>query len=397
MKTLEESLTEGKQNHSEPNVPKYWLKLALGLRNKINQTLSDKERTERELHFHNRQIQTTLDNIQSTVIIVNQQNRVILCNQAAMRLLNKGESFVGRKLDAVIHSSELTQILMQAHNGEAVPLKQLETMHLGKMMHLDVSAAPIHWIYDEFDHLVLVAMHDTTNLRQLERMRSEFVLNVSHELRTPVTVIKGFSEILAEDAENLGIEQIKDYLSRIYKSSQRLHYLVEDLLTLSRLENPNQHFLQLAPVDLGKLIDDFIGNYHYPFPGNSLPICFDKETDNSIVLADAIRLEQVLENLFNNANRYATGATQINVRLYKNTKHIFCEVKDDGCGISEKNVPLLFQRFFRVDKARSREDGGTGLGLSIVKNIIIQHKGNITADSEPGQGLKITFSIPKAN
>lgn len=395
LRELHESVSKRKQNYSDINLSSYFLKYLLPLRGVLNETISERDKFEKELHFHNRQIQTTLNNIQSTVIILNEQNRVILCNNAAMKLLNRGESFVGKKIDALLHSSELAQMLIRAHKGEAVPMQQIDTMHFEKPIHLDVSAAPIHWIYDEFDHLVLLAIHDSTQLRQLERMRSEFVLNVSHELRTPITVIKGFSEILSEDASTLSKEQIKDYSDRIHKNSLRLYYLVEDLLTIARLENPSQHILNLEETDLAKLVHDFISNYHFPFRKSMLPFEFSNEAKNTAVLADPIRIEQVLENLANNANSYATDATKIAIHLFEDDDFVFCRFKDDGIGVGPKDLPNIFQRFYRVDKARSREDGGTGLGLSITKNIILQHKGNIKAESEPKHGLSITFSIPK--
>jgi two-component system, OmpR family, phosphate regulon sensor histidine kinase PhoR len=229
-----------------------------------------------------------------------------------------------------------------------------------------------------------------------EQTRRDFVANVSHELRTPVSIIKGFADSLIEDYDDLKDEKRKHFLSKIQKNAERLNTLVEDLLELAKLEKP-QTTLSMESLDLSKLVrsieEEFLQRKENPLPKFLLKC----PTSPVITQADPVKLVSVFENLIDNAMIHAEGLSYLLVRIKEDTKknQIICEIEDDGIGISQEDQEMLFERFYRVEKGRSRMRGGTGLGLSIAREIIEAHNGEISIRSKTGQGAIFSFKIPK--
>jgi two-component system phosphate regulon sensor histidine kinase PhoR len=229
-----------------------------------------------------------------------------------------------------------------------------------------------------------------------EQTRRDFVANVSHELRTPVSIIKGFADSLIEDYDDLKDEKRKHFLSKIQKNAERLNTLVEDLLELAKLEKP-QTTLSMESLDLSKLVrsieEEFLQRKENPLPKFLLKC----PTSPVITQADPVKLVSVFENLIDNAMIHAEGLSYLLVRIKEDTKknQIICEIEDDGIGISREDQEMLFERFYRVEKGRSRMRGGTGLGLSIAREIIEAHNGEISIRSKTGQGAIFSFKIPK--
>jgi signal transduction histidine kinase len=229
-------------------------------------------------------------------------------------------------------------------------------------------------------------------------MRTDFVANVSHELRTPLTIIKGFSETLVDDHDSLSDEAKIRFTNKIKNNAERLHLLVEDLLTLSRLESqPDQ--LDYSVQALDKLMQEVQESYSDRLirGEQTIKLAFDSEIQPFVF--DRYRINQVLDNLVENAFRYASEFTllELSAELSEDKSYIICKVSDDGPGIPKKSLPHLFERFYRVDKGRSKEKGGTGLGLSILKHIILLHGGVVRAESKVGEGTSIIFSLPYSN
>ncbi|MBT3667555.1 MAG: GHKL domain-containing protein [Opitutae bacterium] len=230
-----------------------------------------------------------------------------------------------------------------------------------------------------------------------EQSRRDFVANVSHELRTPVSIIKGFADSLIEDYEVLKDEKRKQFLAKIQKNAKRLNTLVEDLLALAKLEKP-QTTLSIELFDLCKLVrnieEEFLLRKETPLPK------FVLKCPNSPVFtrADPVKLVSVFENLIDNAMLHAEGLSYLMICIKEDTKkkQIICEVEDDGIGISQEDQEMLFERFYRVEKGRSRMRGGTGLGLSIAREIIKAHNGEISIQSKTDQGAVFSFHIPKS-
>tara|TARA_Y100001978_G_C23672561_1_gene424628 strand:- start:304 stop:1134 length:831 start_codon:yes stop_codon:yes gene_type:complete len=229
-----------------------------------------------------------------------------------------------------------------------------------------------------------------------EDYRRDFVANVSHELRTPVSIIKGFSETLLEDFENIKEKKRKDFLEKINRNANRLHSLIEDLLVLAQFDgNPNS--LKLQTVELTKTIREVVEECKSRWNPQELKVLLDLPNFEVPITVDPQKIISVFENLLENAFNHAKKLSRITIRLKIIEKQTMalCEIEDDGqTTIAPAEIAKLFERFYRVDKSRSRARGGTGLGLSIVKDIIEAHKGQIAAKQSKNGGLIFTFKLP---
>jgi two-component system phosphate regulon sensor histidine kinase PhoR len=227
-------------------------------------------------------------------------------------------------------------------------------------------------------------------LKKAEKMRIEFVANVSHELRTPLTSIKGYAETLLQDLEE-GRKPDPDFLKIILKNSDRLLALINDLLDLSAIESGADELHPVA-VNLKEITDHVALHLEALATKKQTRIISDVQTP--LLLADPKRLEQVLTNLIDNAIKYCPPQSEIRVTWTQEENEIVLRVSDNGPGIAEKYLDRLFERFYRLDKGRSREMGGTGLGLSIVKHIMQRHNGSIKAESSVGHGTTFVCRFP---
>ena len=234
---------------------------------------------------------------------------------------------------------------------------------------------------------------DETNEQDYRR---DFVANVSHELRTPVSIIKGFSETLLEDFENIKEKKRKDFLEKINRNANRLHSLIEDLLLLAQFDgNPNS--LKLQTIDLTTTIREVVEECKSRWNPQELKVLLDLPNFEVPITVDPQKMVSVFENLLENAFNHAKELSRITIRLKIIEKHTIalCEIEDDGqTTIAPAEIEKLFERFYRVDKSRSRARGGTGLGLSIVKDIIEAHNGQIVAKQSKSGGLIFTFKLP---
>jgi two-component system phosphate regulon sensor histidine kinase PhoR len=237
----------------------------------------------------------------------------------------------------------------------------------------------------------ILVCHDLTRLKQLERARTEFVANVSHELRTPLSLIQGYAETLLDGAKD-NPEVAGKFLQTIERNTERLRLLIEDLLTISELESGRVK-LELQPVALGPLVEKVFEDFKTPAEARNVTLL--NQAPDLRVRADAGRLEQVLGNLIDNAIKYGRAPGKVTVGgAAAEDGFVELFVQDDGPGIPPESLERVFERFYRVDKARSREQGGTGLGLSIVKHIVQSHRGRVWARSEPGRGTAFHFTLP---
>jgi two-component system phosphate regulon sensor histidine kinase PhoR len=255
---------------------------------------------------------------------------------------------------------------------------------------LNVNAAVLHDSSGLRQGTILV-FHDLTRVKQLERTREEFVANVSHELRTPLSLIKGYVETLLEGARE-NPELTNRFLQTIQRNSERLQFLIEDLLTISELES-GRLTMNVQPLPLAPLVDRVVEDYRVEARARGTLV--QNEVPELVIRGDGERLQQVLGNLVANAIKYGRkeGTVTIGAEVHENGfTHVW--VKDDGPGIPAEALNRVFERFYRVDKARSREAGGTGLGLSIVKHIVQSHGGTVWAASELGKGATFHFTVP---
>ena len=251
----------------------------------------------------------------------------------------------------------------------------------GRTYHCGISQVPGRNEY-------ISVFHDITHLKQMDKIKKDLVTNVSHELRTPLTAVKGFAETMEDSA---GSEENKGYCRIIIKNTDRLIRIVEDLLILSNLEE-HGFKLDISDVDLKTAAEEALAIFESKLKDKGLSIKFDAGSV-PLIKADAFKIEQVFINLLDNAVKY-TDKGGVAVRMKRTGDSAVVEIEDTGIGIPKEYLPRIFERFFVVDKSRSRKLGGTGLGLSIVKHIITLHNGDIAVDSEPGRGTKFTVTLP---
>jgi signal transduction histidine kinase len=240
----------------------------------------------------------------------------------------------------------------------------------------------------------VLVFHDITELRRLEKVRQDFVANVSHELRTPVASIKGYAETLLNGAME-DKQALIEFLTTIHDNSDRLVNLINDLLDLSRIESGR---MKIVPVPMGAapVIRRCLSILEKTIQDKKLSVSMDVPENLSKVLADEARFSQVVLNLLDNAVKYTAEGGSIGIKALSSDKMIQFDVTDTGIGIPEQDLPRIFERFYRVDKARSRDQGGTGLGLSIVKHIVLSHGGEVWASSQLGHGTTFSFTLPQA-
>ena len=241
----------------------------------------------------------------------------------------------------------------------------------------------------------MVLFHDITQLKQADKVRRDFVANVSHELRTPLSIVRGYIETLLDNPKTSD-KELSRILRVMERHSKRLGLLVDDLLTLAQLESRNTT-LQFSDVQLAELFESVIRDWGKQLAEKRLKVAVDLSPDAQTIRADETRLHEVLYNLLDNAVKYSRENGEIHLQAAQHGHEIMLSVTDNGIGISKDDLPRIFERFYRADKARSRELGGTGLGLAIVKHIAQLHGGRVEAESEPGRGTTIRVVLPNSS
>jgi two-component system phosphate regulon sensor histidine kinase PhoR len=338
------------------------------------------------------QRQALFNSMAEGFLLLDRHGRIQAVNQTLHDFFAIDGEVRGKTLMEVFRFHELLEVWEQVQREGQVRRSELEFP--GKNARsFEVSAAVLPGREGGIDGGVFI-FHDMTRIKQLENTRREFVANVSHELRTPLTLIKGFVETLLDGAKN-DPDVTERFLQTIDKHTDRLTFLIEDLLTISRLESGqvvlNEQKIQLHEVG-ERVIDDLQSR-----AAERRTTLINEIPETLEALADTDRLQQVLFNLVDNAIKYgrADGTVWITARAREDAMIEAC-VRDNGPGIPADSVDRVFERFYRVDKARSREQGGTGLGLAIVKHIIQSHRGEVWLKSELGQGSAFYFTLPAA-
>jgi two-component system phosphate regulon sensor histidine kinase PhoR len=359
-----------------------------GAINELARHLQDLNRQEK---MHARQLNSVIENMASGVMLIDQQGYVHLVNKRFVDLFGlTRERYTDSLYYDVLDQSQIHETVQEVFLYEQ-PIKN--EMTLTKELttyYLEVIGAPYFNQKHDLRGAVLV-FHDVTEFKRLEQMRKDFVANVSHELRTPITSIKGFAETMLDDELDKQLEQ--HFLSIIHKESHRLQLLIQDLLDLSKLEKADFH-LNYQTIHVDSLIRESVEMTKVQAKEKSIALTIAGE--NELVLsADYDRLKQVILNLIYNAINYTPNGGKVTVAAYNSSGYIKIEVSDTGMGIAPEALPRIFERFYRVDKARSRNTGGTGLGLSITKHIVEAHDGQIFVDSVVDQGSTFTIMLPK--
>lgn len=344
---------------------------------------------------HLNQLDAMLGSIQEAVIIFNDERVIEFVNDSAQLLFQRGRMLKGARLEVALRSPSLLEFLDAYRTDPQCKMEQVSVERQGDVLWFEASCAGVRGVAAEDAESTLLVLHDITRLKGLEEVRRDFVANVSHELRTPLTIIKGFAETLVEDNATLPVETRARFLDKIVNNAQRLHVLVEDLLVLSRLESKPEQ-IERSVQSLRELLEEVLENYRSRLQSATqvMELEFDERVGEFAF--ERFRIQQVFDNLIENVFRYAPEFTRLVLRVqYDETEgRVQCTVMDDGPGIPEKDAAHIFERFYRVDKGRSRETGGTGLGLSIIKHIVQQHGGTVSVESVVGEGTSIHFNLP---
>ena len=374
------------ERRAESGISRYLDDIHIALNTMIGETEGSLTRDRDNLS----RVETTLGSLREAVLMIDEDSVVGMANEAARNLLDGGNPIVGRRIEALLPGVAFLDYMKSVREGAKPGNAIIEIVKGTEPLWFEVTGAMIG--EGNSQKLYLFVLHDITKLKALENMRTEFVANVSHELRTPVTVIRGFTDTLAEGGDSLTPEERARFLGKIQKNVTRLSSLLEDLLLLSRLEG-RAPMLKLEKLPINGVVKEVCDNFRdRKAPGCELEVSLDPAAGDMAL--DHLRLTQVLDNLLENANRHARGMTHLTVRTASRGTSVICTVEDNGCGIPSADVPHIFERFYRVDKGRSRELGGTGLGLAIVKHIVMQHGGRVFVESVVGKGTTIGFELP---
>ena len=351
--------------------------------------------SERVQLLRNQRLQQSaiLESMSSTVIALDRNLNLISANHAATSLFGIEQSNRGGSLKDILHEPELHRIIENVLDSGVREAREFESEVL-EGRRLSVIAEQMR-VNEQKTIGAVVLIDDVTDIRQLERMRSDFAANVSHELRTPITNIQGYVETL-QDIDLDDKEQLRRFLGIIQRNSERLGMIIEDLLTLARLEQPEDALgADLHPMSLSRIIEEVIDRQDPAAQRRSIKLdstCSDRLE----ILTRGDLLVEAISNLVSNAIRYGPehSSVQIEATMQDDNGLIRIAVTDQGAGIPARHVPRLFERFYRVDKARSRAEGGTGLGLAIVKHIALVHGGNVRVKTVAGKGSTFLLEIP---
>jgi two-component system phosphate regulon sensor histidine kinase PhoR len=359
-----------------------------------NQSRSKMQEISKEKDY----LQTILKGMMEGVLVVDGRGRILTVNDALRRLLSLSSDVSDKMPLEIIRNAELEGAIRKAIlEGENIAL-ELDLDKSGeKTIEVNVvSILPSNKKMNEDGEGIrgaIAVFHDITRLKELEKIRQDFVANVSHELRTPLTTIKGYAETLLEGG--LKEDQAFQFVQVIKRHTDRLTKIVEDLLMLSRIET-KEFQLKMEVIPLRDFIDDVVEFVKEPAEKKEISLSRNEIPPSLAIYADRNYLEQILVNLLDNAIKYTPEGGRVVVSaVEKDSMDIQFSVEDNGIGIPKEDLSRIFERFYRVDKGRSKELGGTGLGLSIVKHLVQTHGGRVWVESQIGKGSTFYFTLPK--
>lgn len=347
------------------------------------------QRLNHKQKLQSNRLKTTVENIPSSILMIDKYGEIVVANKSFYNVFTPEEA-VEHKSYVDFVNLTLQKLITEAFKVEKPIYDQIElTIDQVHQKYFDTSCVPILSKTKKNLYGMVIVLHDITNLKKLENLRREFVANVSHELKTPITSIKGFAETLLDGAKN-DEQTLNEFLKIISKESDRIETLVFDLLDLSHVEQQTEIVTEY--VSLSEIAESTIKNMQNIAEEKKITIVNEIKPD-IVIDANKDKVSQVALNLLSNAVSYSKASSEVIVRVYKDANKRIMEVQDFGIGISAEDQQHIFERFYRVDKARSRDSGGTGLGLSITKHIMEAHNGRINVFSRPNEGstFRVTF------
>jgi two-component system, OmpR family, phosphate regulon sensor histidine kinase PhoR len=356
----------------------------------LEKIVSGLEQLQKQIAKRESGMQTIFSAMQDALLVVDSNRQIILTNQTFRKLFDAPEIPLGTPLLEIVRDPTLDRLLTDAFRGDG-PVRYELT--------LDESQIELHVVAtkNEAGEITgaLVLFHDITELKKMDQVRRDFVANVSHELRTPLSILRGYIETLL-DSPKTPPDELTRILRVMERHSDRLELLVEDLLTLAQLESNNPN-LEMGTVDLSTFLPEMIRDWEKKLKSKQLNIVLDVPPQLSPIWVDRTRLQEALYNLLDNAVKYSLGHGEIRLSARQRDSETELIVSDQGIGIAKEDLPRIFERFYRADKARSPDKvRGTGLGLAIVKHIAQLHGGRVEAESELQKGTTIRVVLPSA-
>jgi two-component system phosphate regulon sensor histidine kinase PhoR len=331
-----------------------------------------------ELTNQKEELNSIISSIQEGLLVVDKSGKILLGNDR-MKKIAENELIEGRFYWEVVRGSKFDELMNRVKEKKGSSFEEVE---LNEKIYLSSAT------YLGSQELTVVTFHDLTEMKKLEKIKKDFVVNVTHELRTPLTAIKGFVETMEEEVD----KEKQNYLKIIKRNTDRLIRIVEDLLTLTAIEE-KEGLVEREELNLKELAENILKIFEQRAGEKNLYLKLVADEKLPLIHADYFRLEQMFVNLVDNALKH-TEKGGVTIVLKARENEIAIEVQDTGIGISREHLPRIFERFYTVDKSRSRKLGGTGLGLSIVKHIVLLHGGAIEVKSDVGQGTKFIVTLP---
>jgi two-component system phosphate regulon sensor histidine kinase PhoR len=348
------------------------------LADSFNRMNEEMQRMFSELGQQKEELRSIIDSLQEGLLVLDRQGKIIRSNESFRRITGN-QAAEGKFYWEIMRNPQLPELLKRAGSEKR---NFVEEMTLGNRIFM-CSVTPL-----EGGEGVVFILHDITEIKDIEKIKKDFVTNVSHELRTPLATIKGYAETLREEAD---ADPSKKYVEIIERNTDRLINIVNDLLLLSSLEE--KPALELEDIHLNVFLENVTKIFDQRLKDKELSLVMDVNESLPTIKADLFKLEQLLINLLDNAVKY-TDRGEITVSLDVQDKRVRIRVTDTGIGIPKDDIPRIFERFYVVDKSRSRKSGGTGLGLSIVKHIVLLHNGTVDIESAVSKGTTVTVTLP---
>jgi two-component system phosphate regulon sensor histidine kinase PhoR len=355
--------------------------------NKVSRQITEKNsETANKLE----ELTEVFDSIKIGIILILQEERIARINRAACKILNIGLlNPVGKTVQEVIVDGNLQHFISSALQS-ILPLED-EIIIWKSNISLQIYSAPLNNSQGEKIG-ILVVLNDISYMRKLENVRKDFVANVSHELRTPITAIKGFIETLLENRIE-DKEEIHRFLNIINKHTNRLNNIIDDLMLLAKME-AGENAIPLTTENLYEILKGVVEKCQDKALAKNISLELQGPRELNLRINPTL-IEQAVVNLIDNAVKFSNDNSKVEIKVEPAEKELVISVKDYGIGIDPEHLPRLFERFYRVDRSRSRMEGGTGLGLSIVKHIALTHKGEVSVSSIPGEGSEFRIHLPR--
>lgn len=339
------------------------------------------------------ELEITLSGMADGILAIDHEGRLVNLNPAAAALFDLDMKRArGKTIVEIVRNTalqEFAQATLEAHQ----PVDTEMIIARDGERHYHLLGSPIRDMQGQTAAAVLV-IHDITTLRRLETMRRDFVANVSHELKTPITSIKGYVETVL-DTPDISPEDSRRFLETVRRQAERLNAIIDDLLSLSRIEQGVERAeISFSDTNISMVLKAALHSCEPAAKAKQITLSFDNHQEIQ-VRANGALLEQAVVNLVDNAIKYSPEGSKVEVGAVADLAEIVIQVKDNGPGIPKEHLPRIFERFYRVDKSRSRDAGGTGLGLAIVKHIVVAHHGSVSVESEAGKGTVFSIRVPR--